>query len=78
MKSSVSSVFAVFGEGGFLPIDSKGLRFESKGGEPVVHLIHGKRPAAFYNGAPNYDGGNQWKTGAPNIECFRPSSRAQM
>ncbi len=43
-------------------IESKGLRFESKGGEPVVHLIHGKRPAAFYNNAPNFDGGNQWKT----------------
>src|ERR1022692_678213 len=43
-------------------IESKGLRFASKGGEPMVHLIRGKRPAAFYNSAPNYDGGNQWKT----------------
>jgi hypothetical protein len=51
-------------------IDSKGLRFESKGGEPVVHLIHGKRPAAFYNGAPNYDGGNQWKT----VQAEMPAS----
>jgi hypothetical protein len=36
-------------------IRSKGLRFESRNGQPVVHLIRGRRTAAFYNNAPNYD-----------------------
>jgi hypothetical protein len=40
---------------------SKGLRFETRDGQPVVHLIRGQKPAAFYSNAPNYDGNVQWK-----------------
>ena len=36
-------------------IKSSGLRFESQDGQPAVHLVRGGRPAAFYNGAPNYE-----------------------
>jgi hypothetical protein len=48
-------------------IRSKGLRFESHNGQPVVHLIRGRRTAAFYNNAPNYDPQNQWKHIIPEI-----------
>jgi hypothetical protein len=34
---------------------AKDLAFQGRGGVPIVHLIRGKRPAAYYNGAPNYD-----------------------
>jgi hypothetical protein len=43
-------------------IASPGLRFQTRDGQPVVHLIRGRRNAAFYNNAPNYDTQNQWKT----------------
>jgi hypothetical protein len=33
---------------------AKDLVFQTRSGEPVIHLIRGARPAAFYNGAPNY------------------------
>jgi hypothetical protein len=48
-------------------IKSNGLRFEMKDGQPVVHLIRGKRKAAFYNNAPKYDFDNQWKHILPEI-----------
>jgi hypothetical protein len=48
-------------------IRSKGLRFESRGGRPVVHLVRGRRSAAFYNNAPNYDFDTQWKHILPEI-----------
>jgi hypothetical protein len=48
-------------------IRSKGLRFEMRDGQPVVHLIKGRRTAAFYNHAPKYDPGNQWKHIIPEI-----------
>lgn len=48
-------------------VRSRGLQFEMKGGEPVVHLVRGRRPASFYNGAPKYDANNQWKTVLPEI-----------
>lgn len=38
-----------------------GLDFEFEDGRPVVHLLRGKRPAAYYTGAPDYDGLRQWK-----------------
>jgi hypothetical protein len=46
---------------------SKGLRFEAQNGQPVVHLIRGRRPAAFYNNAPRYDANHQWKHILPEI-----------
>jgi len=48
-------------------IRSKGLRFETRDGQPVVHLIHGAQGAAFYNNAPKYDPHNQWKHIIPEI-----------
>jgi hypothetical protein len=42
-------------------IRSEGLRFETRDGQPLVHLIRGERTAAFYNKAPDYDPQNQWK-----------------
>jgi hypothetical protein len=48
-------------------IRSKGLRFETRNGQPVVHLIKGRRTAAFYNNAPKYDPQNQWKHIIPEI-----------
>ena len=48
-------------------IRSQGLRFETKAGQPVVHLIRGQRIAAFYNKAPNYDPNNQWTHILPEI-----------
>lgn len=48
-------------------IRSKGLRFETEEGQPVVHLVQGQRPAAYYNGAPKYDAQNQWRTILPEI-----------
>ena len=48
-------------------IRSEGLRFDSKDGQPVVHLIRGARKAEFYNNAPNYDPQNQWKLILPEI-----------
>ena len=38
----------------------KDLAFETRNGEPVVHLIRGVQPAAYYNGAPNYDSAQQY------------------
>jgi hypothetical protein len=34
---------------------AKDLAFQSQGGVPIVHLVRTRRPAAYYNGAPNYD-----------------------
>jgi hypothetical protein len=48
-------------------IPSKGLRFETNDGSPIVHLIRGARPAAFYNNAPDYDAHMQWKRVIPEI-----------
>jgi hypothetical protein len=45
-----------------------GIRFEMKGKLPVVHLIRGDRPAAFYNVAPQYDQLEQWERVVPEIE----------
>ncbi|PTL41288.1 hypothetical protein [Blastopirellula marina] len=37
-------------------LPDRGLVFETdEEGVPIVHLVHGKNPAQFYNGAPNYD-----------------------
>lgn len=36
-------------------IKSDGLRFETLDGQPAVRLVRGGRPAAFYNGGPNYE-----------------------
>ncbi len=48
-------------------IRSKGLRFQSRNGQPVVHLIRGRRTAAFYNDAPKYDMQHQFKAILPEI-----------
>jgi hypothetical protein len=37
-----------------------GLALQQRDGEPIVHLIQGKREAKDYNGAPRYDGRKQW------------------
>jgi len=38
-------------------VPTKDLAFETRGGDPVVHLIRSTKPAAYYNGgAPKYDG----------------------
>lgn len=42
-------------------IPSKGLLYEMRDDNPVVHLIRGQRTAAFYNGSPNYDPLKQWQ-----------------
>ncbi len=39
---------------------ARDLAFRSQGGVPVVQLVRGKRPAAYYNGAPNYDHNRQY------------------
>ena len=56
-------------------IKSKGLRFESKGGEPVIHLIRGKRPAVFYNHAPKYEAANQMKLVEDEIPTSMSTAR---
>jgi len=38
-----------------------GLALQTHGSEPMVHLIRGARPAAYYNGAPNYDRRQHWQ-----------------
>jgi hypothetical protein len=49
---------------------TRGLDFEfDSGGGLVVHLLRGKRPAAFYNGDPVFDGMRQWKTILPEVEA---------
>jgi hypothetical protein len=45
-----------------------GIRFESKDNLPVVHLVRGKREAAFYNCAPTYDDNEQWSRIVPEID----------
>lgn len=37
-------------------VPMKDLAFETRDGEPVVHMIRGARPAAYYTGAPKYEG----------------------
>jgi hypothetical protein len=36
-----------------------GPQFETAGGEIVVHLVKGRRPARYYNGFPEFDENNQ-------------------
>jgi hypothetical protein len=38
-----------------------GLPFQERAGEPVVHLIRGAKPAAYYSGAPAYNGDEQYR-----------------
>jgi hypothetical protein len=33
---------------------AKDLAFQNQAGKPIVHLIRGRHPAAYYSGAPNY------------------------
>ncbi len=61
----VSELFRQDAEG--RGIRGPGLRFESRGGQPVVHLIRARRPAAFYNNAPNYDSAVQYDRILPEI-----------
>ncbi len=49
---------------------TRGLDFEfDPAGRPAVHLLRGKRPAAFYNGDPVFDPMRQWKTILPEVEA---------
>lgn len=48
-------------------VRSRGLAFESKDGQPVIHLVRGNHPAAYYNHAPEYDAEHQWQTILPEI-----------
>lgn len=41
--------------------DDRGLLFQEENGKPKVHLIRGKRNAAYYNGRPGYDRNQQWQ-----------------
>jgi hypothetical protein len=48
--------------------DDRGLQFElDEDGQPLVHLIQGREPAAFYSGAPNYDANRQYTRIQPEI-----------
>lgn len=39
-----------------------GLPFQTnQDGEPIVHLVRGKHPAAHYSGSPNYNAGRQYR-----------------
>lgn len=46
-----------------------GLRFESKGNEPIVQLVNGDKEAAHYNNAPRYDANAQWTRLLPEIRA---------
>lgn len=46
---------------------STGFQFELEEGQPVVHLIHGERPAAYYNSAPSYDATEHYRRLVPEI-----------
>lgn len=49
-------------------LPDRGLQFESdEKGVPIVHLVHGKHPAKYYNGAPNYDAFFQLRQIGPEI-----------
>jgi hypothetical protein len=37
-----------------------GLPLQERAGEPLVHLVRGAKPAAFYSGPPAYDGDQQF------------------
>lgn len=43
------------------------LTFEEEDGKPRVHLVHGAREAAYYNGAPKYDAYKQYDRVAKEI-----------
>ena len=41
--------------------ETEGLDFEFDDALPVVHLLRGERMAAYYTGAPDYNGLRQWR-----------------
>ena len=59
---------------------AKGLPFQrDKSGQPIVHLVRGKHPAAHYSGSPDYQAGRQYseftkeippELGAPRTHLF--------
>ena len=44
-----------------------GLQFETEDELPVVRLVQGERDASYYNGAPDYNAGEQWRRLLPEI-----------
>lgn len=46
-----------------------GITLELADGQPVVHLIRGQKPAAYYNVAPDYDTAEQWRRLVPEIDA---------
>jgi len=49
---------------------TRGLDFEfDSGGRPVVHLVRGRRKAAYYNGDPTFTFKRQWRTVLPEVEA---------
>ncbi|PQO45634.1 hypothetical protein C5Y93_14455 [Blastopirellula marina] len=49
-------------------LPARGLDFQTDDkGVPIVHVVRGKHPAKYYNGAPNYDDSIQLQTVLPEI-----------
>jgi putative peptidase family protein len=57
---------------------TEGLRFETEGSQPVVHLVRGEREASYYNNSPAYTADQQWQRLLPEIRSKAGDSQRQV